>query len=209
MEGYQFLKDNYSILAPFVLLMGLQVAMAIIVVNVPLIATDLLNIRIDTAGFLMVVPVGVGTLLGASIIPRLLRSGKRKKGVIEFSLAALTAVILFFVFVIPLLTSYWPRMFVSMLAIVAAGFSFIGILIPSQTFIQEKTPGGLRGRVFGNFWFLVTIATVFPTIFSGAISELFGISTLLVILSIFTLSFLVVFRRFGQRFLEREHANGK
>ncbi len=206
-EGYQFLKDHYSILAPFLLLMGLQVAIAMLVVNVPLVATDLLGIRVDATGLLVVVPVGLGTLTGAFVIPRLLNAGRRKKGVIEGSLAALTAVVLMFAFVVPTISAFGLRIGVSGLLIAGAGLAFMGIMIPSQTFIQEKTPGGLRGRVFGNFWFLATIATVFPTIFSGSISELFGIRILL--LTAFAFVSMILFKRFGQKFLEKEHANDK
>ena len=208
-EGYQFLKDHYSILAPFLLLMGLQVAIAMLVVNVPLVATDLLGIRVDATGLLVVVPVGLGTLVGAFVIPRLLNAGRRKKGVIEGSLAALTAVVLMFAFVVPTISAFGLRIGVSGLLIAGAGLAFMGIMIPSQTFIQEKTPGGLRGRVFGNFWFLATIATVFPTIFSGAISELFGIRILLLILSAFAFVSMILFTRFGKKFLEKEQANKK
>jgi MFS family permease len=79
--------------------------------------------------------------------------------------------------------------------------SFIGIIIPSQTFLQEATPGGLRGRVFGNFWFLVTVATILPIIFSGAIVEIFGIRFLCLLLTSFGLIALIVSKKFGQKML--------
>ncbi|MEK7111745.1 MAG: hypothetical protein AAB875_00295, partial [Patescibacteria group bacterium] len=81
-------------------------------------------------------------------------------------------------------------------------FSLVGILIPAQTFLQEATPGGMRGRVFGNFWFLVTIATIVPVIFSGTITELLGIRSLFLILGGLSVAGLMFSRKFGQRIIE-------
>ncbi|OGM20242.1 hypothetical protein A2771_01845 [Candidatus Woesebacteria bacterium RIFCSPHIGHO2_01_FULL_38_26b] len=69
----------------------------------------------------------------------------------------------------------------------------MGINIPAQTFLQEKTPGGYRGRVFGNFWFLTTIANIIPVIMSGLVSELFGARFLVfLIFAIFTIVYFYV-----------------
>jgi MFS family permease len=81
------------------------------------------------------------------------------------------------------------------------GLSFVGILVPSQTFLQESTPPSLRGRVFGNTWFLVTVASVIPVIFSGSIVEIFGIKFLLLMLSLFAFSLFVISKRFGDKFV--------
>jgi uncharacterized membrane protein len=82
-----------------------------------------------------------------------------------------------------------------------AGVSFVGIIIPSQTYIQEATPGGLRGRVFGNFWFFVTLVTVLPMIFAASYADLFGVKSLFGILGFTTLTVWLVSRRFGNKFL--------
>ena len=62
----------------------------------------------------------------------------------------------------------------------------VGIAIPSQTYLQEATPGGLRGRVFGNFWFVSTVSSMIPVILSGTATEFFGIRFLVFML--FTVS---------------------
>jgi hypothetical protein len=49
-------------------------------------------------------------------------------------------------------------------------------------------PGGMRGRVFGNFWFFVTVVSIFPTIFSGTIAEVLGIKTMFLILGFSAIS---------------------
>jgi MFS family permease len=81
------------------------------------------------------------------------------------------------------------------------GLSFVGVTIPSQTFLQESTPKELRGRVFGNYWFLVTVASVLPVIFSGSIIEVLGIRILLLIFSLLGIGAYFLSRRFGDNFL--------
>jgi MFS family permease len=124
----------------------------------------------------------------------------RKKQVVDAALLTAGITILLLTFVIPLF-SYWVRVILSFFAVLIIGFSFVGIVVPSQTFLQESTPENLRGRVFGNFWFLVTIASVVPVIFSGSIVEILGIRVLLLILSLFSITLFFISRRFGDSFL--------
>ena len=81
------------------------------------------------------------------------------------------------------------------------GFSFVGILMPAQTFLQEKTPYALRGRVFGNYWFLATTITLFPVIFSGTITELFGVRVLLLLILLISIGVLIFIKRYADKFI--------
>lgn len=201
-QGYLFIKDNKSILSPFLLLLALQVALAIIVVNLPVVATDLLRINLANTGLLLIVPAGVGAVISALSVPKILNRGVRKKKVIEQALFLMSFAFFLFVFLVPEIKPDNLRLISGIVATLLAGMSFVGTLIPAQTFLQEKTPGGLRGRVFGNFWFLVTIATIFPVIFSGAIAELFGIRILLSFLVAFALMGALSFKRYGNEVLK-------
>ena len=177
-EGYNFIKEERTVLIPFLLLLGFQIMMATILINVPIMIISILKMSVNTGIIYVVISAVCGAIVGSLIVGRLLRLRVRKKVVIENSLALLALAIFLLVFLVPELKTI-SRFLFGAGALFLAGFSAIGIIIPAQTFLQEKTPGGLRGRVFGNFWFLATIATVFPVLFSGAISELFGIRLLL------------------------------
>lgn len=201
-QGYEFIKDNRSILTAFLLLLSLQVSLAVIVVNIPVVASEMLKINIAASGLLLVVPAGIGALVGALSAPKILKKGVRKKRVIELSLMLLTFSIFVFVFIVPEISMYVLRVMLGQLTIFLSGLSFVSIFIPAQTFLQENTPGGLRGRVFGNFWFLATIATIFPVILSGTVAELFGVRTLFTILAGMSLFGLVAVKRYGQLVLE-------
>ena len=199
-EGYKFIKGERRVLIPFFLLIGFQVSFQIGIVAIPSIAKDLMHLPLINAGITILVPAGIGAVAAILILPKLLANSWRKKKVIDTSLIVLGIFLFFLTFVIPFLSYYW-RIALMFISLFAMGTAFVGITIPSQTFLQESTPKELRGRVFGNFWFLVTVASVIPVIFSGSIIEALGIRFLLLILSLFCVAAYVVSRRFGDKFI--------
>lgn len=200
-EGYRFIKSEKGVLPPFLLLLASQVASAMVIVNVPVLAAEIFEVNPNSIGTLIAVPAGLGAGLGAIIIPKLLRKGLRKKVVIEKSLMALGILMLMLGFLVPEIPG-GLRIVSGVIFSFFSGLSFIGLIIPSQTFLQEATPGGMRGRVFGNFWFLLTIATVLPVIFSGTLTELLGVRSLFLILAGLAVAGLVMSKKYGQRIIE-------
>lgn len=199
-EGYKFIKSQRTVYAPLILLTGLQIGLAIIVVNLPMIARDILEVDLNSVGIFVVVPATVGAALGAILTPKLIGRGWRKKRMIETSLSVMTFLFFFLTFVLSQ-ASLVLRPFLGTFAVLFLGLSFVGVVVPAQTFLQEVTPGGLRGRVFGSFWFLSTIATIFPTIFSATIAELFGVRLLLFLLAAIAFGGLAFSQKYGYKFV--------
>ena len=195
-EGYRYIKGHNKVLAPFGLLLGVQVMVQVVTISVPTIAKDILVIPVNSASLFVVIPAAIGAIIAAVIIPKLLSLGTRKKAVIVASLQMAVAMLFFITFILSVF-SFSVRAYLGFIAIVLIGASFVGITIPSNTFLQEVTPRELRGRVFGSFWFLVTIASTFPVLFSGTIVELFGIRFLLFILTAVAMTVLIVSKRFN------------
>ena len=197
-DGYRFIKDHKTILYPLSLLFIIQVGLAIIITNLPTIGKEILDVSIAYVGLLIVVPAGIGTAIGSIIVNKLMGSELiknkwRKKKIIDISLSILG----FSVFGLIL-----GNLFIAPLLVILVGVGFVGVNIPTLTFLQEVTPVGLRGRVFGNLWFMITIATIFPIIFSGVISEFFGVKTLLTIMSIGVILILSFSLKKGQKLIE-------
>lgn len=199
-EGYKFIKSERKVLIPFFLLICFEVAIQVAIISVPSIARSLLHIPLNTAGIYLLVPAGIGAISGALILPKLISKGWRKKMVIDRSLILVSLFTFLLTFIVPVF-GYSIRVILTFFVIFNLGLSFVGVVIPSQTFLQESTPKDLRGRVFGNFWFLVTIASVFPVVFSGTIIEIFGIRFLLLLLSGLSVFGYFMSRKFGDSFL--------
>src|SRR3989344_610728 len=186
LDGYLFIKNQKLIFYPLMLILGIQVSLSMIVVSLPAISEQILKVSVNYAGLLVVIPAGIGATLGSIMVSRFLKRGFRKRTVIEYSLFVVAASIMMLM-ILPL--------YMSPILLIAAGAGFFGINIPTLTFLQEITPIDFRGRVFGNLWFLVTIVTIFPVLFSGFITEFFGVRTLLTIMSLGILSAFSYVRR--------------
>lgn len=199
-EGYNFLKEERKVLTPVLLLIGFQVALQLCIVQFPVLAQNILAIPLNLASFYILVPAGIGAVVGAVIVPKILRKEVRKKTIIDTGLLIVSISLLLISFLLPYLGSI-TKTLVSFSLFVALGLGFVSVLVPSQTFLQQSTPENMRGRVFGNFSFLVTITSVLPVLFSGTLVEAFGIKALLSTLSICVVAVYVFSRKFGDRFL--------
>lgn len=200
-EGYTFIKNHKDILLPILLLMGLHSAVAILTINLPLLAKTLLKIQPNLAGLLVVVPAGIGALIGSVTLSKILKKA-RKKAIMEGSALGLCITLFAVIIFIPLLPLFL-RLLIGGGLFVLLGASYVGLFIPAQTYLQEVTPDGIRGRVFGNFWFMATIAAVLPVIFSGALVEVLGVRSALVLIALFALSIFWFSKKKGQEVLER------
>lgn len=191
-EGYEFIKGRKSIFYSLMLLLGIQISVAIVTINLPVIATGILKVSTSLAGVLMVIPAGIGATLGSLIISKMLKGGVRKRFLIEYGLLTIGGSLLIVSFVtlflsVPLMTIFVP------VILVLTGLGFVAANIPTLTYLQEVTPVGLRGRVFGNLWFLITISTIFPILFSGVFIEFFGIRAMLTLMAFLFLAVYYLF----------------
>lgn len=192
-EGYKFIKNKKTILYPLLLLFIIQVGLAIITANLPAIAKEVLHSSMDYVGLIVVVPAGIGATIASVIVTKLIKNKWRKKKIIDMSLGLLGLSVTGLVFggvMTPILVTI-------------VGIGFVGVNITTLTFLQEVTPEWLRGRVFGNLWFMIAIATIFPLIFSGVISEFFGVKTLLSIMAIGVIVILSFSLHKGQKLIEQ------
>jgi MFS family permease len=205
-EGYEFISKNKAVLFPLLILLGIQAVLAILVVSLPVIALQILNISVNLSGVSIVVPAGIGALLGSIYVPRLIKRGWRRKVLIEIGLGIITFSLLTLALGIPFL-SLGLRVSVTPILIVMTGFAFVGIDIPALTFLQESTPEWFRGRVFGNLWFMTTLITIFPVLFSGTITEIFGVRALFVLMAIGTFTVFIYSAKRGQDLIETHLTN--
>lgn len=185
-NGYLFIKNHPKIIYPLFLLIGLEVILSIISINIPAIAKDFFGSSFDQAIVIIVLFASLGALFGSFIFPRLLPQRLRKKTLIEYSLLTLSLCLFSIVLWLGIFPTSARSWLVALIAFFS-GLAFIGVNIPAHTFIQEHTPKDMLGRIYGNLWFIVTIATIAPLIFSASITEFLGVKLLFLILACLTL----------------------
>jgi len=196
-NGYRYISANKMILYPLIFIAGIEITSTIIMLNVPAMASQVFNLKIEDAALLMVTPALLGSVVGVWYIPKLLHKGTRKKILVRYSL--ITAGICFAVMTV--LGYFHPVVRLLALPFIAflLGLSFVGTAIPAQTFLQESTPKDMLGRIFGNIWFIVTLATIIPLTLSASVIELVGAKGLILILTFGTLTASFIMSNFFKR----------
>ncbi len=73
---------------------------------------------------------------------------------------------------------------VVMVMALVAGFGFVAIMVPTQTYLQEQAPIGLRGRVFAVQLMLSNLASILPLLLLGGLADLIGVDKTLLLMGI-------------------------
>jgi MFS family permease len=192
--GYKFIKGEKKVFWPLALLLGMQVGLTIIAVNGPVIAEKLIGVSVESAGLAIVIPGGIGAIAASAKIPKLLKKGSRKMKLVKESLLSISVVFVLLSLLLPLMRGVFKTI-LGTFFIFELGYCFVSIIVPAQTFLQEKTPASLRGRVFGSYGFLLTIISVFPVLFSGTLTDILGVRFLMLTLgAIFLFSYSFITR---------------
>lgn len=189
-EGYRFIthgtikkstNGTRKILYPFLIMLGLNIGLSIAVVSIPVTAEQIIKININYSGVALVVPAGIGAGVGAIAIPKLLKKLSKFKVVMRSALG-ISAMLGLFAILLPILGPL--RIYAHVLIIIVIGFCYMGMYLPSITYLQERTPEHLRGRIFGNYLFIATFVTIIPILFMGLFTQIFGARFLYMLLSL-------------------------
>ena len=165
---------------------------------VPSFAERLLNVPAENAVFVMA-PAGIGMIAGTALLNR---CGDRFEkdflvnvglftvaaclaftGGLAFLAASLTAgnVELIEMAMLGQVSAVVPPIMV--LALIA-GFGFVSIMVPAQTFLQERAPVELRGRVFAVQLMLSNFASIVPLLLLGGLADVIGVDKTLLLIGV-------------------------
>ncbi|HEY3059221.1 MAG TPA: MFS transporter [Chloroflexota bacterium] len=65
-----------------------------------------------------------------------------------------------------------------------AGFGFVAIMVPAQTYLQERAPVALRGRVFAVQLMLSNFASIVPLLLLGGLADVIGVDRTLLLIGL-------------------------
>jgi MFS family permease len=195
--GHFVLRDRIISLAMVQWTIGAILGL-VVATLVPGFAERLLHVSAEDAVFVMA-PAGVGMVLGTALLNRWGdRFDKHFLTVVGlFTIAACLAIIGGSAFITAWLTNGNPPLidlpplgqvsvlvpFVMVLALIA-GFGFVSIMVPAQTYLQERAPDDLRGRVFAVQLMLSNFASIVPLLLLGGIADLIGVDKTLVLIGV-------------------------
>jgi MFS family permease len=163
---------------------------------IPRFMRDTLEVDADNAAFVFA-PTGVGALLGMRFIPWLAhRVGKVQ--VVTIGLAGIALCIAALALVEPLaallensgaldpegVAGLGLLVTLTMFFAFPLGFSYALLNAPAQTVLHERAPAEMRGRIFTTQIVSANFFSLLPLLLIGAITDLVGISWVLMILAL-------------------------
>ncbi len=193
-EGYKFIKNERRVLVPIGLYVLTQILLATVVILFPSYSQNVLGIDIRDAGLALILPAGVGAILGSILVERTIKKlGKRlliSIGIFGSGFGLLSLALL-----VPRVAAPTAFAFVTMVLLGIAG---IMVNIPAQTLLQENTPFDVRGRVFGVLGALVTVAAAIPVLITATLVDLIGVNWIVFLISmvVFILGFFSLRKRY-------------
>lgn len=180
-------RGNLPVLVAICILASVQAVIGVLAVIVPSFLEQVIGIKATDASYVMVIPLGVGMVLGAFLIGKL---GYKfpKRRIVGVSIL-LSGLLLLLVGISPLISPVIKYLHVnrplpffyqpSLATILAVGSSLlglmiVGIIVPSQTVLHENTPEQVRGKVFAVLGATMAGVSIAPVVFTGVIADIFG-----------------------------------
>lgn len=197
----KFIRGKLNIIVAIGLLASIQGMIGILAVLISSYMEKVLRIHATDASYVLVVPLGLGMVWGAFMIAKYGNSIPRRFIVRP---AVITAGIIFLLMGmtpflatmiqsadlpehIPRLRFFFAAPTLSILFAFGAfllGVCTVSIIVPAQTILQENTTEKNRGKIFSVLLVLMNGVAVIPVILAGALSDLFGVSPIFVVLGI-------------------------
>ena len=187
-----------------------QILILVIAVLAPGYASDVLGVQIEEFPLRFIAPAALGVLVGSLLLIHVFSEVSKNKvittGIFLSGLSMLALpygskiasrdIVQTFNTLLPGILDITPLHIVTCIAFLL-GFANAFVFVPANTILQEKTTDELRGKVYGVLNTIVGIFSLLPIVVAGGLSDLIGVSSVIVGIGVFLLLFgfaKVVFR---------------
>lgn len=200
-ETFEFVRGKLEVSSAILLMAGVQALIGAMAVVVPAYMERILLIHATDSSYIVVLPLGVGMVIGALVLGKWFHKFSRRGVVVPAILGAGT--ILLLLGAMPIIAHLLqaaelptyitkPRYFFkapslsTLFAILAflAGICAVSIIVPCQTVLQEHTTFKNRGKIFSVLVVAMTACSAITAVLAGVLSDIFGILPLLISLGI-------------------------
>ncbi|MDP3758390.1 MAG: MFS transporter [Candidatus Daviesbacteria bacterium] len=233
-ETINLIRGKLLVLTSLVILAGVQMGIGIMAVLAPGFLERSLQIKATDATYVLIIPLGLGIIIGGMILGRFGSSLVKRKLVSRAIL--FVGLLLFLVGIAPLISpaiNYFkhpkpvPFLYqltlsqIMMIGSFLIGAAVVSILVPSQTVLQENTPEADRGKIFSVLGAAMSALSLIPVFVIGILADAFGttpifigLGVLIILAGLFGLSPSLFFRKRElsyrvREFLGLEHWEGK
>lgn len=190
---FNLIKGRIPVTVSLFILASVQVVIAVLGALIPSFFERTLKINVTDASVILVLPLGIGMVLGGVLLSRyghllpkryLVTSGIIIAGLLFFVLgvAPLIAPVIEYLPMEKTL-SFIERLPLSTILIIGSfllGFSLVSVVVPSQTALQEYSPERDRGKVYAALSVLMSALTLVPILLAGISADYFGVGPIFI-----------------------------
>lgn len=186
-ETLRLIRGKLPVLSSIMILAGVQIVIGILAVLISSFLEKSLQIEATDASYILVIPLGLGIVIGGIVLAkfgqRLVRRKLVAKGILFGGLLFLfmgiapiiSPAIRYFAHPRPLPFFYQPSLSqILMVGSFLLGIAMVAILVPSQTVLQENTLDKDRGKVFATLGVAMSGLSLIPVLLSGILADIFG-----------------------------------
>jgi MFS family permease len=203
-------SDRYSLLALAQLTMSATLVL-LFAILIPRYMADILGQAPESAA-LVFAPTGIGALIGLRFLPWVVKKGKNRVVVIGLAGIAICLVLLALVEPLAHLMRQAPDplnparfvgisilQMLTMMIAAPMGFAYALLNAPAQTVLHERAPPEMRGRIFATQVVSANFISLIPLLIIGAITDLIGITFVLLLIAAMVGSMAAVSRAVARR----------
>ena len=195
------LRDNWHIIRRHFSLVHMGITQGIVFILItlaPALSLALLRIPLQQASHVLIIPVGIGMVVGVLLVHALTRRSSKRQ-VIEVCLI-ISGIVLALLGLAgqlhrtfqgdPLVSAASIGLIVGSIMLILGALNSI-ISAAAQTLLQETTDDHERGKVFSSLQMLINIATTLPVFVTGLLADLLSVTKVLVIIGVLLLVYAV------------------
>jgi MFS family permease len=182
-QNWQVIRANHNLSFPITQLTITQAILGVVLALAPALSVAILRAPIEDSSHVLVIPAGIGMVLGVSVIGRLDKKYSKFR-IISVGLIAAGAALIFFGLTSLLHKNVHGHQFapdgivtlsVAILLLIL-GFMNAVVSATSQTILQENTTEQTRGKVFGALNMLINVAATLPILFAATLADLTSVN---------------------------------
>ncbi len=206
--NWHLIWSNHNLAFPIFQLTITQACLGVILALAPALSLALLGVPIQNASHVLVIPAGIGMILGVIAVGGLAKSFSKGRIVaVGLIVAGAALSLLGFSGGIGGHVAFGQTSPAVVASVIVAGLILIlgltnaAVSAAAQTILQENTTEATRGKVFGALGMMVNIAATLPILFAGILADLTSVTFVISSLGIILLAYAI-----GQFFwLHRHH----
>lgn len=197
MEGLDHIYKSKIVRRGILIMATGQVLVGILASVAPGFADNILRVPVASVSVLIMAPAALGMITGAVVVGQFLRNTELEK-LIKTGITFAAVLLLAFSQVDRIgVALHLPIVVAVVLVMFVLGLSNALLDVPVNTLVQDNTPLAIRSRIYGVISSIIGVAAIFPIIMAGAVADVFGVRTVIIIVALLVFLIGIYFHELG------------